>query len=356
MSVFPNEKELKPFLEEKIKGMPYCKDVWVGTNFEQRFYSQGRKLFTKDPSESIYPLPQPEIDLIVRDTSNKLFGVEVKYLKFNAKAVFPPRPDKSYYVGIGQTLALLMFGFDCVSLWHCFDSEDGKGDLGSILRYATATHKLVTALKLPIDYYALRIRRKRDIKEVVYLPLSRDWDELPPGLPPLQGKANPLRSIAEVKRMNEFLRLLLIINAHEQKHRLSCIPSAVEIVLKLLEKVDTNYYDLQNNWGKKSNGSLGDFNGKAIKGITFERIFAVPRNSSFSMEEFFQVIDDELTSGRYVIISLPKQKKWHTYIIYAKANEDYLVFSKSGKRTVFLNGLKSRVYKMQKTDILIYKP
>jgi len=116
MSVFPNEKELKSFLEEKIKGGPYCKDVWVDTNFEQRFYSQGKKLFTKDPSESIYPLPQPEIDLIVRDTSNKLFGVEVKYLKFNAKAVFPPRPDKSYYIGIGQTLALLMFGFDCVSL------------------------------------------------------------------------------------------------------------------------------------------------------------------------------------------------------------------------------------------------
>lgn len=154
MSVFRDEGELKEFLKEKIKHIPSCKDVWIGRNLAKRLYYQGRKLFTKDPSEYLYPLAQPEIDFIVRDA-----------------------------------------------------------------------------------------------KEVVYLPLSGAWDELPPGLPALHGKENPLRSIAEVQRMNKFLRLLLIINAHEQKHELSSIPSA--------------------------------------KGITFERRFAVPRNSSFPMEEFF---------------------------------------------------------------------
>lgn len=43
-----------------------------------------------------------------------------------------------------------------------------------------------------------------------------------------------------------------IIDNHEQKHQVSCIPSAVEMVLKLLRKVNVNYYELQESWKNKT--------------------------------------------------------------------------------------------------------
>ena len=163
------------------------------------------------------------------------------------------------------------------------------------------------------------------------------------------------RSVPEIKKINKFLRVVLIIEAHEQKYTYSCIPSAIEMILKLLGKVDISFYDLQNNWGNKSDGSFGDFNGKTIRGLTFERKFAVPRSSNFPTEELFRVIDEELASDRYVIISLPVKNRWHMYVIYTKTDDDYHAFSKSGKKTIFLDNLKPIIYKIQGTDILIYK-
>ena len=39
-----------------------------------------------------------------------------------------------------------------------------------------------------------------------------------------------------------------IVDQHEQKSRNSCVPSSVEIVLKLLGRVKLDYYDLQKGW------------------------------------------------------------------------------------------------------------
>ena len=216
MSVFRDEGELNRYLREKIKCIPYWKNVWVNKSFaKQGFYSELRKLVTKDPSDNIFPLAQPEIDLIAKDTHDKLFGIQVKYLKFEGKCVFPVRPGKdkhshSYYLGIGQTLASLMFGFDSVSLWHCFDFEDGSASPGNIRTYTEAANKLVTVLNLPINYYALWIRTRRGIKESLLITPrtgnDKQWDQLRCQLPPIYGKENPLRSIPEVKEVNEFLR------------------------------------------------------------------------------------------------------------------------------------------------------
>lgn len=213
MSVFKDEEDLKDFLKKQIEHLPNCEDVWIRKNLAKgRFYSQGRRLFTEDPSEDVFPLAQPEIDLVVRDMNDKLFGIEVKYLKFEINAIFPPRTDKSYYEGMGQALALLMFGFDCVSLWHCFDDSEG-GDPGSIERYSEATRNLVTINNLPINYFVLRITRRRNVPEAVYLPLPRSqnkpWHELPSALPPLHGKENPFRSMPEVEKMRRFFEASL---------------------------------------------------------------------------------------------------------------------------------------------------
>jgi hypothetical protein len=52
-----------------------------------------------------------------------------------------------------------------------------------------------------------------------------------------------------------------IIDAHKQLYGVSCIPSSVEMVLKLLGQVPVSYYDLQMQWQNKLDGSFRDFDG-----------------------------------------------------------------------------------------------
>jgi len=92
-----------------------------------------------------------------------------------------------------------------------------------------------------------------------------------------------------------------IIDQHQQISNRTCIPSAVEIVLKLLGKVDANYYDLQNGW---TNGSFVNFDGQTLSGVTFRRINLAERGPTFPFDQLFGMIDQELSSDRYVIISL----------------------------------------------------
>lgn len=148
-----------------------------------------------------------------------------------------------------------------------------------------------------------------------------------------------------------------IIDAHQQKDRFSCIPSAIEMILKLLGIVDENYYELQIDWNNRPDGGFHDFHGRHIEGLTFEHKFGFTRDSNFPLKELFQTIDGELASGRYVIISLPTETNYHMYVVYENKNKDYFAFSKDrNNKTVYLNGeIKNLVCSMQGTDILVYK-
>jgi|SRR5208283_4293444 len=78
-----------------------------------------------------------------------------------------------------------------------------------------------------------------------------------------------------------------IIHAHKQKYIFSCIPSAVEMILKLLRKVPVNYYDLQDAWQNKCDGNFNDFDGKVVEGVKFHQKFNTrdhPRGPSFPLE------------------------------------------------------------------------
>ena len=56
-----------------------------------------------------------------------------------------------------------------------------------------------------------------------------------------------------------------IIKAHKQKYEYSCIPSAIEMVLKLLRKVGIDYYDLQDEWDNKKTGNFSDLTDGPLK-------------------------------------------------------------------------------------------
>ena len=148
-----------------------------------------------------------------------------------------------------------------------------------------------------------------------------------------------------------------VIDAHEQKYKYSCIPSAVEIILKLLGKVDKYYYELQDDWDNKADGSFADFNGFQIEGVTFEHKFGSMRGSDFPYAELFNNIDDELASGRYVVVSLlTTSSKYHMYIIFDNKGDDYQAFTKIFSETTHFSGsIKNEIKKIQGTDILIYR-
>jgi len=210
MSVFENEKDLVLFLEEKIKREGYYEETYSDINLaSRRFYPYWRKWFGKCPSDYLFPLAQPQIDLIVVDKDHHLLGAEIKYLRLKKS-----RAELPFYAGIEEALALLRFGFLCVSLWHCFDFKGDNKNVGDIRKYREATHKLVSTLNLPINYSALWITKSKRGKEAIYLPPSQsiyDTIQSQPKLPPLHGKENPLRSMPEVKKIREFLRMSLKI-------------------------------------------------------------------------------------------------------------------------------------------------
>jgi hypothetical protein len=72
-----------------------------------------------------------------------------------------------------------------------------------------------------------------------------------------------------------------VIDAHEQRYLRSCIPSSVEMVLKLMGRVPSSYGELQTAWKNKADGSFRDFDGKTFQGVTFCQKFTRPHGSQF---------------------------------------------------------------------------
>lgn len=149
---------------------------------------------------------------------------------------------------------------------------------------------------------------------------------------------------------------LKIIDAHKQTYDASCIPSSVEMVLKLLGRVPSSYYQQQDAWKNKWDGNFKDFDGKTIEGVTFHKQFGLDRNDQFPLAKLFAAIDAELAAGRFVIISLASSAGWHMYLIHGKDKAgDFLAVSKAGDKTIKQKGVKKIVTKMKGTDILTYE-
>ncbi|MGO9014033.1 MAG: hypothetical protein ACLQF0_03545 [Dissulfurispiraceae bacterium] len=149
-----------------------------------------------------------------------------------------------------------------------------------------------------------------------------------------------------------------IIDTHEQLDINSCIPSAVEMILKLLKEVPADYYDLQKAWEPAPGDNFSKYDGIVIENVKFELKFNLsnhPRGTSFPLDRLFNTIDDELQAGRFVAISLEVKGGWHNYIIYKKnADGEYSACTKCYRDTCFTHNVKARVEAMGGTDILVY--
>lgn len=147
-----------------------------------------------------------------------------------------------------------------------------------------------------------------------------------------------------------------VIDQHAQRYGMSCIPSAVEMVLKLLGREPESYYELQDAWKEKSDGNFSNFDNKTLRGVTFHQQFNLPRNEQFPLTQLFQRIDSELKAGRFVIVSLQSGNGWHMFVIYDEdAEGDFMAVSKNGKDTSEANHLKNTIKRMKGTDIMTYE-
>jgi len=146
---------------------------------------------------------------------------------------------------------------------------------------------------------------------------------------------------------------------HKQLYSMSCIPMSIEMILKYNNKVSADYYVLQNSWKDKADGTFANFNGKTIAGLKFEHQFNIPRGNNFPITKLFKTIDEELTAGRKIVISLPSGNNfWHMYVIDAKtSNGDYMAYSRyfNENSPIAIFEVKKLVSDCKGTDILTYK-
>ena len=152
------------------------------------------------------------------------------------------------------------------------------------------------------------------------------------------------------------------IDLHHQRPANTCIPSAVEIILKQLGKVPIGFYLLQDGW---RGSSFSDIDGKEYFGLRFKAEFtqdAYPRGPDFPLEQLLHKISNELSEGRYVVVSLrgydSSARRWldcyHMFVIYAEVDGEFQAVSKNGEETIRVDNVKDYFTHMGGTDILTY--
>jgi hypothetical protein len=114
-----------------------------------------------DPSifnRSEHPIQPGDVDLLLckheaDERFTPLHAIEAKVFYFHNNKL-----NNAYYAGIDQALALLNFGFDFVSLFHCFilSLEDvaQEKQLDNYFGYSKRIRKLIRSSGIPIGYTA----------------------------------------------------------------------------------------------------------------------------------------------------------------------------------------------------------
>ncbi|WP_343539560.1 hypothetical protein AB3466_12055 [Sphingobacterium thalpophilum] len=146
-----------------------------------------------------------------------------------------------------------------------------------------------------------------------------------------------------------------VVNNHNQVFEVSGIPSAIEMTLKYCKAVGFNFYDLQYKWQNKADGSFHDFDNKEFYGVTFSHKFVMARNENFPIDSLFQTIENELKSGKKVIIALQLENSWPIFVVHKQTPDgEFVSYSKLGTHTLILRNTKELVRRSRGTEIMTY--
>jgi len=162
------------------------------------------------PASLIPPL-QPEIDMILCK-GDSMTAVELKYFKRKGGGL-----NHSFYEGIGQTLALLRWGFDHAALWQLFEDSITPEELwfygGWTWKFLHAEHKN-GGLNLPIEftfYFVTKSNEGYDFRPIQPRRVNGSirLDVLPPPYHPTfeirEPHPNPLVICPEVQKLRKML-------------------------------------------------------------------------------------------------------------------------------------------------------
>jgi hypothetical protein len=162
------------------------------------------------------------------------------------------------------------------------------------------------------------------------------------------------------------------ISGHRQTTNVSCVPMSVECVLKLLKLMKLDDFSLQED--TKKSGTSDWVRGFKYYGtkspVIFSREFLLkdeginpdkgPHFMKNYFEPLFRRIDQELSLGRFVIISLKSgPMSTHNEVIFNKISDDeyqtLTFYHNVPDPAIHNHNLKERVRVMEGTDILTYK-
>ena len=191
------EKLYYPF-KEKLEERGYY--VYPSINLASYKY---KEYWTKYFGENVPPL-QPQIDLVLVNREDfSIRAIEVKYFEMERKRI-----DKSYYAGIEEVLALMNFGFESVTLWHCFNNSV---PINLMNNYATHVLNLRETMHLPINYNCLRVLEENG-RFIFKTPVKPGLDYFIDDIPSIQWDyTNPLKYQAEAQKILDFIRHVLRI-------------------------------------------------------------------------------------------------------------------------------------------------
>lgn len=162
----------------------------------------------------------------------------------------------------------------------------------------------------------------------------------------------------KLKSLNMKLELdANIIKNHKQKYANSCVPMAIELVLKLNKVVTMSYYDLQK---EKKNFPRGfsEFDGKTINNVKISLDFKINRDQNFPLEDLFNKIQKELDKGRYVTCAWKDElmQSYHAYVIYGYEDDEFLALTTDFGRSEYeyITDMKTRLKDIYGSDILTF--
>jgi len=149
------EKILTEKLREKL--LPQFENIWTNRKISASI------VFRKHIETKLgyVPILQPEFDMVFKCHNGDLNAIEVKYLRISKNGY-----NISYYLGLGQTLALQRFGFDHVGLWLFVDENVNENILH---KYGSEAWGYIRdEVSLGIEYSYFKIQRvNNDIKFLV---------------------------------------------------------------------------------------------------------------------------------------------------------------------------------------------
>lgn len=150
-----------------------------------------------------------------------------------------------------------------------------------------------------------------------------------------------------------------VLSAHHQISPYSCIPSALELVLKLEGVLELDRHDLQERHFENKKLDFGKFHEFKERGLTFHAMFA----PGCELAKLRSAIELELASGRYVVVALQEEGApegetlVHAWVVIGRRGSEFVGVSRcqNGGPLLFEPRIWARVEKRGGTDIMVYR-